>query len=154
MSKELEDAIYLLNLFEASDWKEEERQEKAIEFLKSLKVKVPQYVADWYNTTKGSGVLKLHNQTETWLKERDMTFNQLFNDIKRFGYVVTNDFDEVYIKVPSKWCSDELYLHLEKSNGSYMYDTVFKKFADTFERQEAIKLMKDLGVNWELEEVE
>lgn len=61
MSKELEDAIYLLNLFEASDWKEEERQEKAIEFLKSLKVKVPQYVADWYNTTQGSGVLKLHN---------------------------------------------------------------------------------------------
>ena len=34
-----------------------------------------------------------------------------------------------------------------------MYDTVFKKFADTFERQEAIKLMKELGVDWELEEV-
>lgn len=156
MSKELEDAIYLLNLFEASDWKEEERQDKALEFLKSLKVKVPQYVADWYNATHvdGSGVLKLHNQTKTWLEERDMTFNQLFNDIKRFGYVVTNDFDEVYIKAPSKWCSDELYLHLEESNGSYMYDTVFKKFADTFERQEAIRLMKDLGVDWELEEVE
>lgn len=83
-----------------------------------------------------------------------MSFNQLFNDIKRFGYVVTNDFDEVYIKAPSKWCSDELYLHLEESNGSYMYDTVFKKFADTFERQEAVELMKELGVDWELEEVE
>lgn len=156
MSKELEDAIYLLNLFEASDWKEEERQEKALEFLKSLKVKVPQYVADWYDTTyvyNGVGSLsKLHNQTEEWIEEHDMTFNQLFNDIKRFGYVVTNDFDEVYIKAPSKWCSDELYLHLEKSHGSYMYDTVFKKFADTFERQEAIKLMEELGVNWELEE--
>lgn len=152
MSKELEDAIYLLNLFEASDWKEEERQEKAIEFLKSLKVKVPQYVADWYNTTQGSGVLKLHNQTETWLEEHDMTFNQLFNDIKRFGYVVTNDFDEVYIKAPSKWCSDELYLSV--SYDFHEYELVFKKQADTFERQEAIKLMKELGVDWELEEVE
>lgn len=128
MSKELEDAIYLLNLFEASDWKEEEKQEKALDYLKSLKVKVPQYVADWYRAThvEGSGILKLHNQTKAWLEERDMSFNQLFNDIKRFGYVVTNDFDEVYIKAPSKWCSDELYLHLEESNGSYMYDIVFK----------------------------
>ena len=56
MSKELEDAIYLLNLFEASDWKEEERQDKALEFLKSLKVKVPQYVADWYEDTIEKGL--------------------------------------------------------------------------------------------------
>ena len=79
MSKELEDAIYLLNLFEASDWKEEERQEKAIEFLESLKVKVPQYVADWYDTTyvyNGVGSsLKLHNQTKSWVEQRDMTIN-------------------------------------------------------------------------------
>lgn len=104
MSKELEDAIYLLNLFEASDWKEEERQDKALKFLKSLKVKVPQYVADWYRTThiEGSGTLKLYNQTNTWLNEHDMTFNQLVENIKRFGYVVTNDFDEVYIKAPNK----------------------------------------------------
>lgn len=89
MSKELEDAIYLLNLFEASDWKEEERQDKALEFLKSLKVKVPQYVADWYDTTyvyNGVGSsLKLHNQTKTWAEQRDMTLSQLVQDIKRFG---------------------------------------------------------------------
>lgn len=154
MSKEFENLIYIVESFEPYDWDDEKLKNQAIRFLDSLKVKVPQYVADWYDTTQGSGVLKLHNQTETWLKEHDMTFNQLFNDIKRFGYVVTNDFDEVYIKAPSKWCSDELYLHLEESNGSYMYDTVFKKFADTFERQEAIKLMKELGVDLELKEVE
>ena len=56
MSKELEDAIYLLNLFEASDWKEEERQEKAIEFLKSLKPKVPTFVANWYEDTIEKGI--------------------------------------------------------------------------------------------------
>lgn len=154
MSKEFENLIYIVESFEPYDWDDEKLKGQAIRFLDSLKVKVPQYVADWYDTTQGSGILKLHNQTETWLKERDMTFNQLFNDIKRFGYMVTSDFDKVYIKAPSKWCSDELYLHLEKSNGSYMYDTVFKKFADTFERQEAVELMKELGVDWELEEVE
>lgn len=153
MSKELEDAIYLLNLFEASDWKEEERQEKALEFLKSLKVKVPQYVADWYRTThiEGSGTLKLYNQTDTWLNEHDMTFNQLVENIKRFGYVVTNDFDEVYIKAPNKWSQEELYLSV--SYDFHEYELVFKKQADTFERQEAIKLMKELGVDWEIVKV-
>lgn len=50
MSKELEDAIYLLNLFDASDWKEEERQDKALEFLKSLIVDVPTSVAKWFES--------------------------------------------------------------------------------------------------------
>lgn len=81
-----------------------------------------------------------------------MTFNKLFNDIKRFGYMVTSDFDKVYIKAPDKWSEDDLYLYLE--DFPYMYHLVFKKHADTFERQEAIKLMEELGVNWELEEVE
>ena len=80
-----------------------------------------------------------------------MTFNQLVENIKRFGYVVTNDFDEVYIKAPNKWSQEELYLSV--SYDFREYELVFKKHADTFERQEAIKLMEDLGVNWELEEV-
>lgn len=156
MSKELEDAIYLLNLFEASDWKDEERQEKAIEFLKSLKVKVPQYVAEWYRkTANGTCTLKLQYKIEDWLEKQDMTLNQLNKDIKRFGYVVTNDFDEVRIKAPNTWGeSVYLYLRLEDSDEDYNYGfTSVSRLADTFERQEAIKLMKDLGVDWELEEV-
>ena len=156
--KELENVIYLLNLFEASDWKEEEKQEKALDFLKSLKVKVPQYAADWYDTTyvyNGVGSsLKLHNQTKTWVEQRDMTLNQLVQDIKRFGYVVTNDFDEVYIKAPDKWSGEPSYLCLEEFGDEYSYELMYsKKDADTFERQEAIKLMEELGVNWELVEV-
>lgn len=151
MSKEFENLIYIVESFEPYDWDDEKLKSQAIRFLDSLKVKVPQYVADWYDTNQGSGILKLHNQTETWLKERDITFNQLFNDIKRFGYMVTSDFDKVYIKAPEKWGEDDLYLYLE--DFPYMYKLVFKKHANTFERQEAIKLMKDLGVDWELEEV-
>lgn len=151
MSKEFENLIYIVDSFEPYDWDDERLKNQAVSFLESLKVKVPQYVADWYDTAQGSDVLKLHNLTETWLKERNMTFNQVFNDIKRFGYVVTNDFDKVYIKAPDKWGEDNLYLYLE--DFPYMYKLVFKKQANTFERQEAIKLMEELGVNWELEEV-
>lgn len=156
MSKELEDAIYLLNLFEASDWKEEERQEKALEFLKSLKVKVPQYVAEWYRkTANGTRTLKLQYKIEDWLEKQDITLNQLNKDIKRFGYVVTNDFDEVRIKAPNTWGeSVYLYLLLEDSDEDYNYGfTSVSRLADIFERQEAVKLMEELGVDWELEEV-
>lgn len=157
MSKELEDAIYLLNLFEASDWKEENKQEKALEFLNSLKVKVPQYVIDWYRKkANGTCTLSLQYKVEDWLEQQDMTFNQLDKDIKRFGYVVTNDFDEVRIKAPNTWGeSVYLYLLLEDLDEDYRYGfTSVSRLADTFNRQEAIKLMKDLGVDWELEEVE
>ena len=157
MSKELEDAIYLLNLFEASDWKEENKQEKALEFLNSLKVKVPQYVIDWYRKkANGTCTLSLQYKVEDWLEQQDMTFNQLDKDIKRFGYVVTNDFDEVRIQAPNTWGeSVYLYLLLEDLDEDYRYGfTSVSRLADTFNRQEAIKLMKDLGVDWELEEVE
>lgn len=152
MSKEFDNLIYIVESFEPYDWDDEKLKNQAISFLESLKVKVPQYVADWYDTTVSS-TLKLYNQTKAWVEQRDMTLNQLTQDIKRFGYVVTNDFDKVYIKAPVQWSSDELYLHLGYSNGAYIYETVFKKHADTFERQEAIKLMEDLGIKWELEEV-
>lgn len=47
-----------------------------------------------------------------------------------------------------------LYLLLEDSDEDCNYGfTSVSRLADTFERQEAIKLMEDLGVNWELEEV-
>lgn len=156
--KELENVIYLVNRFEPDSCDDEKLQGQAIDFLKSLKTKVPQYVADWYDTTyvyNGVGSsLKLHNQTKTWVEQRDMTINQLAQDIKRFGYVVTNDFDEVYIKAPDKWSGEPSYLCLEEFGNEYSYELMYnKKDADTFERQEAIKLMEELGVNWELVEV-
>jgi hypothetical protein len=45
-------------------------------------------------------------------------------------------------------------LYLSVSYDFREYELVFKKQADTFERQEAIKLMEELGIKWELEEVE
>ena len=78
----------------------------------------------------------------------------LDKDIKRFGYVVTNDFDEVRIKAPNTWGQSVYLLLLWDSDEDYSYGfTSVSRLADTFERQEAIKLMKDLGINWELEEV-
>ena len=156
--KELENVIYLVNQFDANSWDDEKRQGQALDFLKSLQIKVPQYVADWYDTTyvyNGVGSsLKLHNQTKTWVEQRDMTLGQLAQDIKRFGYVVTNDFDEVYIKAPDKWSGEPSYLCLEEFGDEYSYELMYsKKDADTFERQEAIKLMEELGIYWELVEV-
>ena len=158
MSKALKRVLSIIDRFETFCVEDVSMKNSAISFLNSLIVKVPQYVADWYDKTHTynglTDTLKLHHQTEGWLDKHDMTFNQLVQDIKRFGYVVTDDFDMVYIKAPSRWSSDELYIHLEESNGAHIYKTVFKKHADTFERQEAIKLMEDLDIKWELEEVE
>lgn len=128
----------------------------ALKFLESLQVKVPQYVADWYDRTYiyhgVSSTLAEYNQTIKWLEEHDMAFNQLVENIGRFGYVVTDDFDKVYIKAPDKWSQEELYLSLEY--GLREYELVYKEQANTFERQEAIKLMEDLSIKLELEEVE
>ena len=158
MNKGFKRVMDIVDRFETFCVEDVIMKESAIHFLNSLQVKVPQYVADWYDRTYiyhgVSSTLAEYNQTIKWLQEHDMTLNQLVENIERFGYVVTDDFDKVYIKAPSKWSSDELYIHLEESNGEHIYKTVFKKHADTFERQEAIKLMEDLDIKWELEEVE
>ncbi len=57
----------------------------------------------------------------------------------------------MYIKAPDKWSGEPSYLCPEEFGDEYVAELMYNtKDADTFERQEAIKLMEELGVNWEL----
>lgn len=139
-----------------------ERTEKLTNFLSSLVVSVPRSVAQWFEslTEEEKQLDKLYKLNKRmylpqnvydWLNGQNDNFYTIVKNMILFGY---NEIQEVIIKSPSTWDTQETYyVYKEYDNGDCYFISGYIGDATRFTEDEAKKVMQLLRVDWELEEV-
>lgn len=167
----LEKAIKVLE----SKYQQDESKdvEEALDYLKSLKPELPQFVIDWINSRGPSGAYeKLHSEN---LTEEGKKVHQWFYDfwdnedyfsnpswvvmkamanLCQFGAIVKED-DLYYIRAPKEWDEHETpYVCIPDCVPDAYALTMHRQYAEKFTKEEAVATMRKLRVNWHLEKVE
>lgn len=148
--------------------------EEALDYLKSLKPELPQFVIDWINSRGPSGAYeKLHseNLTEEGKKVRQWFYDFWDNEdyfsnpswvvmkaianLCQFGAIVKED-DLYYIRAPKEWDEHETpYLVYGVGVVPDVYGlTMHYQDATKFTKAEAKRTMEKLRIEWDLEKVD